>query len=130
MSERGANATILSANLAERSGLEPQPISQSTRLAGGACPMTVYFPWRRRMDSNPHRRGFAIRRIAILPRRLKNWWIVGALASPNQRGSQILEISPICAALLFKLSQPEFGGPPRTRTENQAIMSRTLYQLS
>lgn len=60
--------------LAERSGLEPQPISQSTRLAGGACPMTVYFPWRRRMDSNPHRRGFAIRRIAILPRRLKNWW--------------------------------------------------------
>lgn len=74
MSERGANATILSANLAERSGLEPQPISQSTRLAGGACPMTVYFPWRRRMDSNPHRRGFAIRRIAILPRRLKIWW--------------------------------------------------------
>lgn len=35
---------ISSINLAERRGLEPQPISQSTRLAGGACPMTVYFP--------------------------------------------------------------------------------------
>lgn len=47
----------------------------------------------------------------------KSWWILGALASPNQRGSLTLEVSPINAALLFKLSVPIIGQASQIRTE-------------